>query len=660
MKIVIYMRLKHYLFTFLFIVLTGSNVENLERDNMQNLYRYSILEAGEIKPTGWIKAQLHRDLTKGYIGHFDKVHHTVTHDVFINQNRRSNKRYSIIKEWWSGEHEGYWKDAVVRMAFLTDEVQYKKRAEQWMDALLNHIGEDGYIGIYENCEKPNCRFNHTRGNGELWATSRIIMAMLAYYEYTSDTKVLKAAENAVGLVMKEYENRNYFSAKSRGGGVSHGIGLFENLEWLYRITGEQKYLDFSVKLYDDFNNGIVRDDDLKTKNLLEENRYFQKHGAHIAEGLFVPAFIASQVADNLVYDEAAQNTLEKLYYHLTPGGAMRADEWIKGRKGTADERYEYCGIAEMISPLNKIISFKGDLSIADKIETMTFNAGQGARLPTLKALSYLTSDNRIDINHSEIGKRESYDAAHRAAACCVLNGGRLMPYFVEGMWMKNKARNELVAMLYGPNEVTTTMDNGVVTLTEKTNYPFEDNVIFTVKTEGETPFNLVLRKPFGTEAMTLNTPDGSQVEEFADRFVISKKWKTGDQITVDFNFKIKYMPQPESNTVADSGIYLKRGALVYALAFTHDMKTVKEYNESGFYRYRVRALNKENWDVKYRDKSRFTYKSLVNEQANNPWDEPQTILNGTMIDNKGNPQEVKLIPMGNTIFRRVTFPVYKP
>ncbi len=652
---------KYLLYTLLFLVLTGAKVEKMEREDMHEYYQYNILEAGEIKPTGWIKSQLHRDLTQGYIGHFDKVHHTVTHDVFINQNRRSNKRYSIIKEWWSGEHEGYWKDAVVRMAFLTGDEQYINKAEQWMNALINNVGKDGYIGIYENCEKPNCRFNHTRGNGELWATSRIIMAMLAYYEFTSDTKVLEAAENAVGLIMKEYENRNYFSAKSRGGGVSHGIGLFENLEWLYRITGEQKYLDFSVKLYDDFNKGVVRDDDLKTKNLLEENRYFQKHGAHIAEGLFVPAFIASQVRDNLVYDEAAQNTLEKLYYHLTPGGAMRADEWIKGRKGTADERYEYCGIAEMIGPLNKIISFNGDLSIADKIETMTFNAGQGARLPTLKALSYLTTDNRIDINHSEIGKRESYDAAHRAAACCVLNGGRLMPYFVEGMWLKNNVKNELVAMLYGPNEVTTTMNGREVNIIAKTNYPFEDNVSFTLKTvETEAPFNLVLRKPFGTESMTVKAPDGSQVEEFADRFVITKKWRTGDQIDIDFNFNIKYIPQPESNTVPDSGIYLKRGALVYALPFKHDMKTVKEYNESGFYRYQVRVLNKENWNVKYHDESRFTYESLVNEHISNPWDKPQAALTGSMIDNQGNQQEVNLIPMGNTIFRRVTFPLYKP
>ena len=261
------------------------------------------------------------------------------------------------------------------------------------------------------------------------------MALLAYYEFTGDKDVLETAEKAAKLIMEHYKTENYFSVNSQGGGISHGIGFFENLEWLYRITGNKEYLDFSVILYEDFNNGKIRDDDLKTQNLLKEDKLFENHGAHIAEGLFVPEFIASiQNEKKLV--EAANNVIRKLKVHLTPGGAMRCDEWIKGREGSADERYEYCGITEMISPLNKMISFTGNLNLANRIETMVFNAGQGARFPVLSAVSYLTSDNRIRIKQFELLKRESYDAAHFAAACCALNAGRLMPYYVEGMWMK--------------------------------------------------------------------------------------------------------------------------------------------------------------------------------------------------------------------------------
>lgn len=629
-----------------------------EKD-MEEIYQYKILKAGEIKPKGWIKEQLHRDLTEGYIGQFDKVHPTVTHNLFVKQNRRSEKQYKIVKEWWSGEHEGYWKDAVVRMAFLTENEKYIQRAKSWIDQIVENAGEDGYIGIYENCDEPTCRFNHKKGNGELWATSRILMAMLAYYEYTGDEKVLSAAEKAAQLIITEYKDRNYFTKTSKGGGVSHGIGFFENLEWLYRITGDDIYLQAAIKLYTDFNEGKVRDDDLKLQRLLDTTRYFRKHGAHVAEGIFVPHFIAS-IEDMPELNKAAALSVKKLNYHLTPGGAMRSDEWVKGRKGTADECYEYCGIAEMISPLNKMVAFTGDFQLADKIETMTFNAGQGSRFPVLKGLSYLTSDNRIKINHTEIGHRESYDASHRAASCCVLNGGRLMPYYVEGMWMRNVNNDGLVATLYGPCEVNTSVKNVKVHIEEKTNYPFSGNVEFIVNTEKPVEFPVVLRKPHGCSGIDISNIEGAKIREEKDKVIITKLWKKNDNFIINFNFEVEKVAQPASKTVKRGGYYLKHGPLVFALPFEHRMKTVKEYKQSGFHRYKIKVENREGWKYKIDPESEFIFEpEKGNELILHPWDEPVVKLTGNLVNKNGEKVSVELVPEGNTIFRRVAFPEYK-
>jgi len=620
----------------------------------ESIYKYQIPPAGEIKPKGWIKKQMENDLKHGYIGVFDEVHHTVTHNVFVKQNRTSAKQYKIIKEWWSGEHEGYWKDAVIRMANLVGDKKYREQGDIWMEELIKNVGKDGYIGIYDDCEKPVCRFNHKKGNGELWATSRILMAMLAYYEYTNDSKVLKAAEDAAQLIMKNYKDKNYFSRESKGGGVSHGIGFFENLEWLYRITGDKEYLDFSIKLYEYFNDGRVRDDDLKTQLLLDEDRYFKKHGAHIAEGMFVPTYIA-QISDSEEYQQAAKNSLDKLYYHLTPGGAMRCDEWIHGRGGTADELYEYCGIAEMVSPLNKIITMTGDLSIADRIETMTFNAGQGSRFHPLTGLSYLTSDNRISINHREIGKRESYDAAHRAAACCVLNGGRLMPYYVEGMYMHDLENNGIAAVNYGPSEFHTEIKGKSVTIDQNTNYPFSDHIDFHIKTREPFDFPLTLRRPHGVGQMKVTGVDQDNITEHPDKIVIHKTWEGNEKVHVHLQFNIKKVPQPRSKTVKNGGYYIKRGALVYALPFQHDIDTVKEYNSSGFYRYKIKAKNAGHWDLQISDDSEFSFVQQQEQEVLQPFDHNPVQINGTLYNRSGDVIMVHLVPIGNTIFRRVTF-----
>lgn len=620
-------------------------------------YRYQLLKAGEILPEGWILDQLKADLNEGYVGRYDQVHPTVARDVFRRQDRTSKRLLTPRKEWWSGEHEGYWKDAVVRMAFLTGDTAYLERSEKWIRELLDHRGNDNYIGIYTSGPGKHTRFNHQSGNGELWATSRILMAMLAYYEYTGNDNVLEAVADATGLIMRKYGNRNYFISRGKGGGVSHGIGFFEILEWLYRLTSGREYAQFAAKLYADFNQGHARDDDLKTSLLTEPGRKFRKHGAHVAEGLFVPQWIAN-ITGSPAQEDAARKVLEKLEYHLTPGGAMRCDEWIKGKRGTADERYEYCGIAEMISPLNKMTTMNGLLRQADWVERMTFNAGQGARFPVLKALSYLTSDNRIRINHLELGGREAYDAAHFAAVCCALNGARLMPYFVEGMWVREASPREgIMALLYGPSRVRTTIHTVKVEIRESTHYPFSDHLRFTFHPEEPVEFSFSLRKPFGVAPSDLVLPRGAKKTEAADRITISHTWKENDEVKVRFPFPVEEVDQPSSTTVPEKGSYLRRGPLVYAFPFEHLTHPVKRRGQSGFYKYRTKATGRKGWDYRLPTGDPFRFNKRTTENGDDPWILPPVSLEGTLVDKKKRAVPVRLVPMGTTVFRRVTFPV---
>jgi len=616
-----------------------------------------LLKAGEIQPEGWILRQLNDDLKEGYVGRYDQVHPTVARDVFKRQDRTSKRLLTPRKEWWSGEHEGYWKDAVLRMAFLTGDTGYLERSEGWIRELMDHRGKDGYIGIYAEGPGKYTRFNHHSGNGELWATSRILMAMLAYYEFTDEARVLEAVAAATQLVMEKYRDKNYFFNQGKGGGVSHGIGFFEILEWLYRLTSEKAYMDFSVKLYEDFNQGRARDDDLKTGLLTDPERMFRKHGAHVAEGLFVPQWIASITGDP-GYEHAAGKVLEKLEYHLTPGGAMRCDEWIKGKRGTADERYEYCGIAEMISPLNKMITMNGLLSQADWLERMTFNAGQGARFPVLKGLSYLTTDNRIRINHRELGGREAYDAAHFAAVCCALNGGRLMPYFVEGMWVRDASPAEgITAMLFGPSRVRTPIRGVMVTIRESTGYPFSDHIRFGFEPERPVEFSFSFRKPFGVPPSELILPEGAEKTEEDDRITIRHIWKKNDTVEVRFPFPVEEVDQPPSKTVPEKGSYLRRGPLVYALPFDYQAQPVKRRGKGGFYKYRIKAAGRRGWEYRLPTGDPFRFNMKTEGNGEDPWIHAPVTLQGTLINKKKQAVPVELVPMGTTLFRRVTFPV---
>lgn len=621
------------------------------------------LKSGEVMPQGWMKEQMRLDLKEGYLSKFDKINHTVTHNLFVKQDRKSGGSYDGLQCWWSGEHEGYWKDGVLRMAFLSGNEKQKARAIAWINEIVAAQAPDGYIGIYGDCGENNCRYHHMGENGELWTQSRIFQALIAGYEFTGNEKWFQALKKAVDNTITN-DPGNYFNPEKKNfGGVSHGIGFFDAIWYMYSKTGEQKYADFAVKLYDNFNNSTVRDYDLKTDVLLSDAKY-EKHGAHVAEGLFVPAFIAS-LTNNEKYDKAAARVIPKLQYHLTPSGAMVCAESVNKKAGSGSLGYEYCGIAENVQSLTKIMAMNGSAEVADIIETMTFNAGQGARFPVLTALSYVTTDNRISADPSEKGQRHSFSAFHRAAACCVLNGGRLLPYYIEGMWLKGE--DNLTAYLYGPSTLNTVINGVKFSLNQETNYPFEDKIKFTVNPAQPLTYKLSFRIPTDAADVTVTGIKGAVKKE--GYVIMDRTWKKGDTFTLTFDFPVKEMQE-----VADTKeSYFKRGPLVFALPIDYKKEIVDVTKnpeldkngkpvksvinpESGFHLYEIFATDSVGWDYKLPASAKFI-PVFKGGDVLHPFADSPLYLKGQLLDASGSSVNVELVPIGSTILRRTTFPV---
>jgi hypothetical protein len=612
------------------------------------------LKAGEIMPQGWMKEQIRRDLQEGYYPRFEEINHTVTYDLFVHQDRissRNQRIYNGLKCWYSGEHEGYWKDGLLRMAFLSGNEAQKKRAVEWLDAIVEAQGTDGYIGIYKAGDEPNSRFKHVDENGELWTQSRIFQVLIAGYEFTENKVYFNALKKAVDCTIRN-DSGNYWSAdKLKSGGVSHGVGFFDSLWYLYNKTGNQKYADYSVKLYRDFCSVPSRNDDLQLDELLSDKK-FQSHGAHIAEGFHIPSFIAS-ITEDEKYDRAAERALEKLEYHLTPSGAMVCSERVNGKAGSGNAGYEYCGISELIQTLTKIPAIDGTAKAAELAETMMFNAGQGARLPVLTALSYVTTDNRIDAVWDGENDRYMYAGMHHTA-CCVLNGGRLLPYYIEGMWTKQP--NGLTAQLYGPCTMNTVVDDVALRIKAETHYPFEDSIRFTVDPDQPLSLKLRFRIPKDASDVRVNGIGGAEKKD--GYVVIERTWEKGDAFTLNFDF-----PVIKLHEVADSKeMYLKRGPLVYALPIEYDMKvTGKEIEVEGpnpgcgFHMYEVTAKDKTGWD--YRMSADAEFKPVAEGgDPLHPFVDTPIKLKGQLLDSKGKYVDVTLVPIGCTVLRRTTFP----
>ena len=609
---------------------------------------------GETKPAGWMLSQMQADLESGLAGNYPDISDSVNGRQFELQ-LANQPDAAGHPGWWLGEHEGYYADGLFRLAWLSGRQSAVTNAIARLEDVLSAQDFAGYIGVYS----PDYRFGDQDPNdGELWTQSRMLQALLAWYEATGEQRILLAVKKAATLTLTEYTYRSYFERlayATGGGGVSHGVGFADALEWLYRITDDPSYRDGYLWLYADYANSNVRDDDLTPTHLIDSDRPWYSHTPHIAEALAMPQ-IASAYGGSLEYAQAADEVLTKLRRHSNPGGGPVGDEGVEGRPGSFDLPSEYCAMTETIASLNRLAQYRDAMASGDIAERIALNAAQGARLhPAASAISYLTADNRIAATQSlTLGDRLLYSASHLTAACCSLNSTRLLPYYVEGMWLREASGAGLVARLYGPSIFDTKFGEIPVHIVEQTDFPFSDKIAFEISPESALYFRLTLRIPDYAKNVTVSVPTGMNVTRLVDRFEITGSWKAGDSVSLDLKFAVHAVRDSQGE------VAVAYGPLLYALPIEANVTQGRLTRATGS------TSQLEFHDTEYVAKevpptyllpAQFNFLSvqLPGGDLLDPWSKPPAGLSGSLLAPDGSHVEVTLYPMGSTLLRVTGF-----
>jgi len=608
---------------------------------------------GEIRPEGWMLRQMQADLDDGLAGHYPDISDTVNGRMFATQTANLPDANGN-PGWWGGEHEGYYDDGLFRLAWLAGDATLRNAAIARLQDVLAAQDTDGYIGVYP----VGGRFGtQDLNDAELWTQSRMFQALLAWYEASGDQHIIDAVERAAKLTLNAYIGGSYFTRYvTGGGGVSHGVGFADTLEWLYRLTGDDTYRNGYLWLYADYASSNVRDDDIKPAYLADPLRPWYKHTPHTAESLAMPA-IAYAYGGPVEYAQAADQVLVKLRRYSNPGGGPVGDESVAGRSGSFDLTSEYCSMTESIASLNRMAQFRDAMATGDIAERIALNDAQGARLhPSATAVTYLTADNRASaLMSTQYGDRLLFSASHQAAACCSLNSTRLLPYYVEGMWLKQADGSGLVARLYGPATLNTTLGGVPVQVMEATDFPFSDTVTFTLTPNAPSAFTLTLRVPAYAPNATVIAPSGASVVRWADRFEINATWNAGDTVALDLSFAVHAVPD------SDGKIAIAYGPLLYALPIDavaiHPGRVTSATGSTSTLVFQDTEYEPASSPPAYllpRDWV-FTPVALSGADVLDPWSRPPTGLAGALLAPDGSHLSATLIPLGATILRTTGF-----
>jgi hypothetical protein len=618
---------------------------------------YELLPVVAVKPNGWMLAQLEADLAEGITGHLGDFCSNVSSELFAKQERTPGTRVTGSrgipeKAWWAGEHEGYWYDGLTRAAILVGSEKDIGRVRAWVEAILKRHAETGYIGIYS----PEARLPAQGFDGELWTQSRAMEALLAWYEFSGDQRVLDAVAGTVRMTIDHYrEKGTYFLRPGIDGGVTHGVGYMDTLEWLWRLTRDPFFADAAIWLYQDYNR--YRRPDLLVNNMLDMDKLWYDHGPHTAESLHMPG-IAGFFSGDERFLAASRNVLPKLERHTNPGGGLIAGklESIAGVLGGGDEANEYCSKTEAMITLGRLFQYDGNLGYGDWIERCALNAAQGARLHTANtATIYLSRDNRLRADGTGLlGGRELFSANHYAAACCVLTSTRLLPTYVANMWYRSTGRPELLANLYGASILETEVGGQPVRIVQETDYPFSDKVRFRMEPKEPVAFALTLRIPINSGTVKVKAV-GAEVSKAEKSIRVSKVWKSGDTVEVDFDFQVNRALQHDGMQA-----FYEWGPLVFALPIQAEITPGRRIMNDGvkteWYDLFVRPMDDAPWATLDHPDASFVRIALDGD-TQHPWARPTVGLKGTLLKMDGTPFEANLVPMGSTSLRRTTFPL---
>jgi DUF1680 family protein len=630
---------------------------------------YEWLAFGDIKPKGWVREQMKRDLTEGFLGKLDElVPDLIEEDEIYGKDRLSksikskdlgnesdDQEWEVQYLWWNSEVQSNWRDGYIRAAILTADVATLEKVQQYIERILSFQDSDGYLGIYDQ----ELRYSFDNENGELWAQASLLRGLLAYYEATQESKVLKAITKAVKLTMQVYPPHSSapFEVKASFAGVGHGLMFTDVLDRLYQLTDDKTYLEYGLWLYQNYSQNTLHEEDIQYKNAINPAYKFKGHGVHTYEHIraLTTAYYAS---GNPALKSALYSYLNKLEKYVTPSGGPIGDEWVAERHADATNTgYEYCSIHELLDSYMNLLQKTGDMQWADKTEWLLFNAAQGARHPQESCIAYLKTDNSFSMvgkfrltdeyTNGEVAQvRYKYSPTHQdAAVCCNPNAGRIYPYYTKSMWLRSSTG--VVAALYGASVLETQVNQVPLKIEQKTNYPFEQQISFEFTIDQPQSFDFGFRQPAWATGAQVHV-EGATVRKQGQLWFINKQWQTGDVVTVNFEAKV------QTHQDAKGDYYLSYGALLYALPINGIREVHKDHPVEGFHDLYYTTNEQLDYYFDKTEAGAFTPQAQA-INIENPWSNPACVLKGKLWNSQKQLQEVTLLPLGSTILRRTTF-----
>jgi DUF1680 family protein len=390
-------------------------------------------------------------------------------------------------------------EGLVRLTAYQPTAALQTLRRRVIDRILTRQLDDGYLGMFA----PPSRIH---GLWDVHEMAYLVKALIVNNELFEERESLSAAIRIADYVIEHLTDEMELN------GWTHSVllvtlGLDRALLALYRVTGEQRFLDF-----------VTHKQQLANWNLpIVEGRHGLIEGHAYA---YLCRCMAQLELYNLTGESSLLDQTHKAMDYLTKQGGMaitgtcsqtecwHSDQTLTGELG------ETCTTAYMIRLYDKLIRLKGDLSYGDFMERSIYNALFTAQSPDGRQVRYYSPLE---------GKRVYWESD---TYCCPVTFRRIISRLPQMIYYRFD--EGLAVNLYTPSSIETDLGK----FDQITDYPNDDRVTLRFTSNQPKIFTLRLRIPrwCSDERIAVN---GEQQTSSTLR----RQWHDGDEITLD-------MPMP--------------------------------------------------------------------------------------------------------------------
>lgn len=455
--------------------------------------------------------------------------------------------------------------------------------------LLSTQDEHGRISTYP--------IDRELSSWDMWCRKYVMLGLEAFYEICPDEQlkadVLKALcihadyiLTKIGLSEEGKIPINLSVSEWQGLPAS---SILEPMAVLYRLTGYQRYLDFSTYIVEEGGSLSANIFELAYENQLAPYQYLKNSAkAYEMSSCFEGLAEYAQMTGNEKWKTAVVNyCMQIIDTEITlagSGGGDGPDYNVRDLPGGEGEQWnrmadeqthpdakhiqETCVTVTWMKLCERALRLTEDPRLADEIEKTVYNALLGAiKGETAAGASGPAADYLWDYFSLLNGTRNNNGGGMIPGlySCCPANGPSatgLIP-FVQVM----DSEAGPVVNLYNPGTARTETPLGQqVVITTETEYPREGNILLAVDPESEEEFTVKLRIP-AWSAQTTVAVNGQSVGAVqpGSYLALTRSWAPGDKIQLVLDLRTRVVESPQGQK-SDAGDYtaLLRGPILLA------------------------------------------------------------------------------------------------